>query len=53
MIHDNVWTTYTDAGCAELEKLSADYIDFLNNGKTERECADFIAAMAESHGYRK
>ena len=53
MIHDNVWTTYTDADCAELEKLSTDYIDFLNNGKTERESADFIAAMAESHGYRK
>ena len=52
MIHDNVWTTYKKKDLAELEKLSADYIDFLSNGKTERECTDLLVAMAEKNGYR-
>lgn len=52
MIHENAWTTYSKGDLNELEKLSADYIDFLNRGKTERECADLIVAMAKEHGYR-
>lgn len=52
MIHDNAWTTYSDADLKALEKLSSDYIDFLNHGKTERECADQLVAMAKEHGYR-
>ncbi len=52
MIHENAWTTYGAEDLRRLEDLSADYIDFLNNGKTERECADLIVAMARSHGYR-
>lgn len=51
MIHDNVWTTYTDKDRAEVDKFSADYMNFLNNGKTERECAEIIVEMAEKHGY--
>ena len=52
MIHENAWTTYSDSDIRELEKLSADYISFINNGKTERECADQLVAMAKEHGYR-
>ena len=52
MIHDNAWTTYSAEDLEKLEKLSADYIAFLNNGKTERECADELVAMAEAKGYR-
>ena len=52
MIHENAWTLYGDAEIRELEKLSADYIEFLNNGKTERECACILAEMAEKNGYR-
>ena len=52
MIHDNVWTTYSDADIRELEHLSSGYIDFLNNGKTERECTDLLVEMAEKNGYR-
>lgn len=52
MIHDNVWTTYSDADIEELEKLSSDYMDFLNRGKTERECTDLLIEMAEKNGYR-
>ena len=52
MIHDNAWITYGAEDLEKLEKLSADYIAFLNNGKTERECADELVAMAEAKGYR-
>lgn len=52
MIHENAWNTYSAADLKKLEKLSADYIAFLNNGKTERECAEFIVATAKEHGYR-
>ena len=52
MIHDNAWTTYGAEDLEELEKLSADYIDFLNNGKTERECAAQLVEMAKGKGYR-
>ena len=52
MIHENAWTTYSADELTKLEKLSADYIDFLNNGKTERECADQLVAMAKERGYR-
>lgn len=52
MIHENAWTLYGDAEIRELEKLSADYIEFLNNGKTERECTCLLSEMAEKNGYR-
>ena len=52
MIHDNVWTTYSDSDLQNVNKLSADYIDFLNEGKTERECTDVLTRMAEENGYR-
>jgi len=52
MIHENAWTTYSADDLQKLEKLSADYINFLNNGKTERECAAQIVEMAKAKGYR-
>lgn len=52
MIHENAWTTYGADDLRKLEDLSADYIDFLNNGKTERECADLLVAKAKENGYR-
>lgn len=52
MIHDNAWTLYDKKATAELEKLSKDYIDFLNNGKTERECTKLLVEMAKKNGYR-
>ena len=48
----NAWTVYTDAQVAELEKLNAEYIEFLSNGKTERECTKLSVAMAEKAGYK-
>ena len=51
MIHENAWTTYTAKDLKAVEKLSKDYIDFLNNGKTERECTELLVEMAEQNGY--
>lgn len=52
MIHENAWNTYGAEDLKKLETLSADYIAFLNNGKTERECSELIVAMAKEHGYK-
>jgi len=52
MIHDNAWTLYNDKDLKALEELSAGYIDFLNNGKTERECTELLVEMAKKNGYR-
>lgn len=52
MLHENAWTYYKDTDIKALEKLSADYIDFLSEGKTERECTELLVAMAEKAGYR-
>lgn len=52
MIHDNAWNLYGEADLELLEALSSDYIDFLSEGKTERECTDILVSMAEANGYR-
>lgn len=52
MIHDNAWNIYNEQDLEALEKLSKDYIDFLSDGKTERECTDILIGLAEANGYR-
>lgn len=51
MIHENAWTKYTAKDLKAVDKLSKDYIGFLNNGKTERECTELLVEMAEKNGY--
>ncbi len=36
----------------EIFELSDKYKDFLNNGKTERQCINYIAKMAKKFGYK-
>lgn len=48
----NAWNSYSPAELEALDKLSKGYIDFISEGKTERECADLLVKMAEEHGYR-
>ena len=48
----NAWTGYSSEELKAVDDLGAGYIGFLNNGKTERECADQIVRMAEAEGYR-
>ena len=48
----NAWNDYTEKEIRELDELSRQYRDFLNKGKTERECVIQAADMAEQKGYR-
>ena len=52
MNRENAWTKYNEEDIKSLEILSKDYMDFLNNGKTERECTALLVEMAEKKGYR-
>lgn len=47
----NTWETYDEAQLKELESLSKEYMAFLDNGKTERECIDTIVNTIEEAGY--
>ncbi len=49
----NVWETYSAKQMKELEKLSQEYREFLDNGKTERECIDTIVNTIEKAGYQE
>lgn len=49
----NTWETYDKEQLEELEKLSREYREFLDNGKTERECIDTIVNTVEAAGYRE
>ncbi|MBO4384788.1 MAG: aminopeptidase [Clostridia bacterium] len=51
MEREIAWKKYTEAASRELEELSRRYKDFLDNGKTERECAARAIALAEEKGY--
>lgn len=51
MERDVAWKKYDDADLEALEHLAAEYIDFISNNKTERECAAAAIALAEEHGY--
>ena len=48
---ESVWTKYSEKQLNELEKLSADYRTFLDEGKTERECVSYIVNRIENEGY--
>ena len=47
----NTWDTYSDKQLKELEKFSKEYMEFLDKGKTERECIDEIVNKIEAEGY--
>ena len=51
MEYEKIWKKYSQTELKKLEKLNAEYIDFLSNGKTERECVDQIVNLAEAAGY--
>ncbi|MBR5248689.1 MAG: aminopeptidase [Lachnospiraceae bacterium] len=53
MERKNTWELYDEAALAELETLNANYREFLDNGKTERECIDTIVNTIEAAGYRE
>lgn len=53
MENKNIWGTYSAEQLIELEEHAKEYMDFLDNGKTERECIDTIVNMIEKEGYQE
>ena len=46
-----VWESCSEESLKEIEVLADSYKDFLNHGKTERECVSYIRDWAERHGF--
>ena len=46
------WKKYSEEDLAEVERISADYIDFISKNKTEREFTASAIELAEAAGYR-
>ncbi len=49
----NTWETYDEKQLQEVDAFARDYMDFLDNGKTERECIDTIVNRIEKEGYQE
>ena len=47
----NVWNSYSEEQLKEVEALAREYMDFLDAGKTERECVDTLVNLIEKEGY--
>lgn len=46
-----IWNKYSKTQLKELEAFNAEYIDFISDCKTERECVDEMVAKIEAAGY--
>lgn len=53
MVRENAWKTYDEEKLAQVNALAKEYMDFLDNGKTERECVDTIVNRIEEAGYQE
>ena len=51
MERKNAWKTYNDSEKEQLQSLNTDYIDFLSECKTERECISETVKRAKEKGY--
>ena len=51
MEHKNTWEIYSEEQLEEVDAFAREYMDFLDNGKTERECIDRIVNTIEQAGY--
>lgn len=47
----NLWEKYTAAQLKSAENFAKDYIDFISDAKTERECVDEIVNRLEAAGF--
>ncbi|MCI8402624.1 MAG: aminopeptidase [Lachnospiraceae bacterium] len=52
MENKNIWNKYTTEQEQEIVEVNETYKEFLNRGKTERECVASAVRMAEEKGYR-
>ena len=53
MEHKNTWETYNAKQLKEVDAFAQEYMKFLDNGKTERECIDQIVNTIEQAGYQE
>lgn len=51
MERKNAWKTYNNSEKEQLQNLNSDYIDFLSECKTERECISETVKRAKEKGY--
>ncbi len=49
----NTWETYGEDQMKEVDLFADEYRNFLDEGKTERECVDYIVNAAQEQGYRE
>ncbi|MCM1252904.1 MAG: aminopeptidase [Clostridium sp.] len=49
----NTWETYDQKQVKKVDEFARQYMDFLDNGKTERECIDVIVNEIEKAGYQE
>lgn len=49
---ENAWKKYSEEQLKELEALNSSYMEFLDKGKTERECVDEIVSQVKAAGYK-
>ena len=52
MKRENQWNNYDAAELEVLEKVNAAYREYLDAGKTERECVTECIRLAEEAGYQ-
>ena len=52
MERKNLWETYTEEQVKSLEELCESYKNYLDVGKTERECIKVAVKMAKEAGYK-
>ena len=49
----NTWETYSSKQLKEVDTFAKEYMQFLDQGKTERECIDVIVNTIEKAGYQE
>ena len=52
MERKNAWKSCDEAKLAQVNALCADYIKFISDCKTERECVEESIRLAEAAGYK-
>ncbi len=52
MERESAWKKYDEADIESLEHLAAEYIDFISQNKTERECVASAVRLAKDAGYQ-
>lgn len=49
----NIWKKSTQKDIKAIDTFAKGYMDFLNNGKTERECVDQAVNILEANGFKE